>query len=443
MDSSDHLPIYTSSGEQTRTTSPSTDNVSVSASDNAISSSEVQLLLSMVNTLVDNRLSSVLPSAFTNTSNTAQLPSNLHPDVLSMFQQSLQNNLLQQHPPPPSAAPVSSTPTLFSAIALHNAHTAVTPGINNGNLTAGVNNLYPNLANQQQQHLQQQLNSSQSVQAQSDFQLPAVPAKILKQIKNGEFVDFDLLLPSNIGRPTNSTVSLAFDGDGNISLQKNDSSGQQLTKKAKVIDLNSWFMAWSRYFQASLVYRPHLVHQLVFYQMYIAHLANDYSFFGWYTYDKAFRIFIANNPTARWDVSNISLYNMHLRGHREPSQCYLCQSKDHLASRCPSFAFPARPSVNQGYTSQLAQQVTPSSRLPSHPGPRPRPPSLPRTRYFQPYPSLRQPFPAPQQAASAAASTKHCHNFNNNNQCRPSCRFLHSCLICNYPHPVVQCPYRP
>lgn len=62
-------------------------------------------------------------------------------------------------------------------------------------------------------------------------------------------------------------------------------------------------MAWSIYFQASLVYRPHLVHQLVSY--------NEYPFFGWYTYDKAFRTLITNNPKARWDVSNISLYNMH------------------------------------------------------------------------------------------------------------------------------------
>ena len=116
----------------------------------------------MVNTLVESRLSSVLPSAFTNLTNT----STLHPDVLSMFHQSLQNNLQQQQPPPPSVAPVSSTQALFSATA----QAEVTPGINDGNLTAGVNNLYANLVSPQQQLLQQQLNYPQSSQAQSsDF----------------------------------------------------------------------------------------------------------------------------------------------------------------------------------------------------------------------------------------------------------------------------------
>ena len=103
-----------------------------------------------------------------------------------------------------------STPALFPTTAIHNAQAEVTPGYNNGNPTVGMN-LFSNIMNLQQQQQQQQMN----VQSQSDYQLPAVPAKILKQIKNGEFVDFDLLLPSNIGRPTKSTVSLAFDGDGN------------------------------------------------------------------------------------------------------------------------------------------------------------------------------------------------------------------------------------
>ena len=49
----------------------------------------------------------------------------------------------------------------------------------------------------------------------------------------------------------------------------------------------------------------------------------------------------------------------------------------------------------------------------------------------------------PQQALSAAATTKHSHNFNNNSQCRPSCRILHSCLICDHRHPIIQCTYRP
>ena len=41
---------------------------------------------------------------------------------------------------------------------------------------------------------QQQQNTSQNQFQSSGHELSAVPAKILKQIKKGEFVDFDLLL---------------------------------------------------------------------------------------------------------------------------------------------------------------------------------------------------------------------------------------------------------
>ena len=337
-------------------------------------------LLQLVNTLVDSRLSALLPVSYPQASPAS-------PVLPPASSAGLDFPTLQQF-----FAPTVTTATV-SYSALPNA--ALTSNINNnnnGSLAVGNSNAV--LTSQSnlftQPHLFQQ---QQQINNQHQSELPAIPSKILKQIKNGEFVDFDTLLPSNIGRPNNSAVSLAFDGDGNISFHRNESTIHQFSKKAKVIDLNSWLMAWSRYFQASLVYRPHLVGQMLSYQVYISHLANDYSFSGWYTYDKAFRTFVSNNPTARWDLSNQTLYNLHLMGNKQPSQCYLCQSKDHLAPRCPSsFAAPA--SASSSFVSHSAPHFS-SPRMPPRPGPRPRPPSFPRAQYFQPYPSLRQPFPAP------------------------------------------------
>eukprot|EP00111_Clytia_hemisphaerica_P020463 TCONS_00060295-protein len=237
-------------------------------------------------------------------------------------------------------AAVATTSPLspLQPLGVSNAETSVAPmALNSNTLLQLVNTLVDNRLNAVQ-HSSQAIASATPTNTNNTpilsaaptpaFTVPtAIPAKILKQIKNGEFIDFDYLLPTNVGRPSNSSVSLAFDGDGNISLQRNElssSHNQHLSKKAKVMDLNSWLMAWSRYFQASLVYHPHLIHQLLAYQIYIAQLANDYTFFGWYTYDKAFRTLMANNPSARWDIANVTLYNIHLQGQRQPSQCYLC-----------------------------------------------------------------------------------------------------------------------
>ena len=88
---------------------------------------------------------------------------------------------------------------------------------------------------------------------------------------------------------------------------------QQQTRN-KVIDIHSWFLAWSLFFQASVIFRAHLAGKLEKYQTFIAQLAANYSFSSWYGYDQAFRLFIANNPlTGNRDVCNEDIYNTHLK----------------------------------------------------------------------------------------------------------------------------------
>ena len=125
MEQNDLLPIYTSSAVE-ETQDALTTSSANTASD---ASSEVQLLLSMVNSLVDNRLSSILSST----------------NPLTDMQNLLQNNNTQQHPLPVAAFP--STPSLYTATALHSANQTA-PGVNNGSFT--LQQTY--LQQQQQQH---------------------------------------------------------------------------------------------------------------------------------------------------------------------------------------------------------------------------------------------------------------------------------------------------
>lgn len=48
---------------------------------------------------------------------------------------------------------------------------------------------------------------------QSENTLPPVPMSVIQKIKKGEFVNFDNLLPGNLGRPTNTSISLNLDGE--------------------------------------------------------------------------------------------------------------------------------------------------------------------------------------------------------------------------------------
>ena len=94
----------------------------------------------------------------------------------------------------------------------------------------------------------------------------------------------------------------------------------------KVTDIFTWFLAWSLFFQASLIFRAHLAEKMAKYQLFIAQLAAQYSFNSWYNYDQAFRLFEANNPLHdSWDKCNEEIFNVHFKG--DPLKlCLLAQS---------------------------------------------------------------------------------------------------------------------
>ena len=99
-----NLPIYTATSEQTPVSAPSTE--SISSSTEVSTPPSAQLILSMVNTLVDSRLSTILPPALANSINAnpaTQLITPSHSDLLSIFQSLQSNNSLHETQPPPPA----------------------------------------------------------------------------------------------------------------------------------------------------------------------------------------------------------------------------------------------------------------------------------------------------------------------------------------------------
>ena len=284
----------------------------------------------------------------------------------------------------------------------------------------------------------------------SSLRLPAVPSSVIQRIRRGEFVNFDHLLPQNLGRSTESQISLSFDGE-KLLLSNNDGTGSSSTTtnktKAKVVDFFTWSLAWTLFFQTMIQFRAYLAEKLLRYQFYITHLANLYSFSAWHDYDIAFRQSIANNPNHfNWDSSDDDLYNIHVRGRTERAKCYICGSGNHLAPHCPKGK--AVPSNKHQLGNQ--QQSFPKPRFPGHP---PTPPSFSGSNLpsvspnFQgsrsslpPQQGSRPPFPAPQRAQAAGQSAQVCKRWNQGQCTRYNCYRLHVCIFCgSHDHPGYMC----
>ena len=103
--------------------------------------------------------------------------------------------------------------------------------------------------------------------------LPAVPSTIIQRIQRGEFVNFDSLLPSNVGRASNSIISLKFDGESLSLSNNNDQSTTNILRtKNKVNDFHSWMLAWTLFYQIMVQHNSTLVHQLIKYQLFITNV---------------------------------------------------------------------------------------------------------------------------------------------------------------------------
>ena len=244
----------------------------------------------------------------------------------------------------------------------------------------------------------------------ANLKLPAVPADVINRIRRGEFVNFDNLLPSNIGKSSSSKITITNDGErlcvANNSTDSSSSNSRNF--KSKVRDFFSWSLAWTLFFQIMIQFRSHLAGQLLQYQLYITNLANQYTFWAWYKYDQAFRRIVANNDDIGWDSVDEGSFNMHVRGQSERVQCYHCGASNHLASSCPSKGKSLPLALSRG--THLFGNNNQSPRM-RNPGPPPTPPfsgtpgsNPPSSVFPNQQQSTRPPFPTPPPAGSTGRS---------------------------------------
>ena len=85
---------------------------------------------------------------------------------------------------------------------------------------------------------------------------------------------------------------------------------------AKLNSFVSWLRAWNEFMKCFVYFRPHLADQLMTYQDSVAQYAQDYPVSDWLAYDAAFRQYMANNPSLRWDGHYQFLFNRFLLSSR-------------------------------------------------------------------------------------------------------------------------------
>ena len=251
--------------------------------------------------------------------------------------------------------------------------------------------------------------------------LPPVPQAVLDRIRQGEFVNFDLLLPS--------VTPLSLD-EYSIKINAGDSTADSPSislvprhqSRPKVFDIYTWLAAWNHYLQAMSVYHPHLLISLLRYQALITKLATQYSFPGWSTYDRLFRLQIVNDPSASWDKLDDDLFNHYVKGSPIRPNCYACHNYGHLSTNCPLRSASGR---NPSTTATDSSFPTSNSQFMAHP-----------------------PFRAPQrsghQPPTLPTTSRTCNFYNNRGQCfaGSSCPYSHTCRICFGEHPQSECPRR-
>ena len=246
---------------------------------------------------------------------------------------------------------------------------------------------------------------------------PPVQPTLAKKIQNGEFINFDLLLPQST--PASSPNDFA------IRIQQGDAyDGTALSlvprsqTRSKIFDFYTWLLAWNNFMRTYVQAYPLLTPQLLYYQSMICQYANQYVFEDVYTFDRNYRMRLANNNNLRWDRHDLELVAKFLHTHKQV--CFKCKNFGHYSSACPL-------------------TTTSSSAVSSH--------------ALTPSNDLNQPFPAPQRSAGInsyrfSSNTQHsrpvhCYYFNQFGRCdNRRCTYPHTCASCSGDHAKSHCPSR-
>ena len=235
-----------------------------------------------------------------------------------------------------------------------------------------------------------------------DVDLPAVPRKLRRIIRRGEFVVLADLLSEHL------TLS---------GCSSRNSGGRKFASTKPITGLDTWLVAWSVYASVLVSYKPELAPDLFRYQGFITRSSRRFQAYAWLQYDAQFRLKLASNPTMKWSVTDPELVATWLSADasKHKPACYACGNPEHLSSDCPWKASQTAPGLRcpvcntSGHTAQLCPQL-----------------------------SHNKPSAA---ADSNKADDQFCQLWNRKGSCfcGDRCRYLHICSNCRGSHPKRTC----
>ena len=259
----------------------------------------------------------------------------------------------------------------------------------------------------------------------NDNHLPPLPESTLPKIKQGKFINFDLLLPQAF------TPSASDDYVVQLSNNEDDLSSSSITlvpksqsNRAKVVDFNTWLQAWCVFVRVYCSFHSHRVQEVLHYQTIMAQYGHQYVFPEFYLFDRQFRLRMANNNFLRWDRFDFELVGRFLRTFRPV--CFRCRNFGHYAQACPR--------VSSSYLGGHSSPYT-GGRIPPRFRNAPPAPGYTQSQFRPRIMGPRSEFRPPAQHT--------CWYFNSNGFCNnPRCGKAHVCSSCGDNHPLSHCTQR-
>ena len=136
-----------------------------------------------------------------------------------------------------------------------------------------------------------------------------IPAKLVKKITSGEFVELADLLSTNL-RAVDLEPQSFLDGKLLVSRKR---------RLVEVEDILTWTEAFTIYQMVICASHPHRWSDLTKYKLLIIQTARHAPGRSWLEYDTAFRKDAAATGASDWSRMNLDLYNFHLRSSVPPS----------------------------------------------------------------------------------------------------------------------------
>ena len=130
----------------------------------------------------------------------------------------------------------------------------------------------------------------------------------LDKIKKGEFINFENLINSDHAKAMQKGGWLSQSETKDFVKSEEARSlyeAQLSSGDAFIATFANWCLAWNRFMDFTIYFRPHLFHELFLYQKIVTNLVNMYNFDAVYAYDKEFRMAMAEQQSLPYEHQKV------------------------------------------------------------------------------------------------------------------------------------------